>query len=479
MKLTFLIPPPLDDKPPAERIFGCNYGIYHQPNIFILYQATLCQKNHHQVLIKDCVVEKLNKQELIQFLKKDAAEVYLFYAVYLSRKTDLLARDLIKKVLPQALFIFSGTEPTTHPQDFVDEKSFVIRGETEETLIPLLAAIKTKTSLKKIRGLSYLKEKRVFQNPSRPPVENLDRLPFPNRKLLPQNLNYYNPKLTKTPFTTILTSRGCSYRCSFCVPHSLDFAREIEFKNTFAKKPPVRLRSAGNVIEEFRQIAREGYRAVSIIDDQFLWDKQRIIKICEGIAPFKLEWSCLARANFLTDEELIRSLKKAGCAYIDLGIESFDQKILDDIQKDILVEDFFRAVKLLKKYDIPVELNILIGSSPLETKETIELTVKKTISLDPDYVLFSLCTPFPGTEFYKKAKAQGWMTTADYVPIDPMKETIISYPHLPKELMEKMLRASYLKFYFRPAYLVKRVLKIKSPGDFINKIKTGLKLIRN
>jgi len=479
MKVTFLIPPSLDGKPVAERIFGCNYGIYTQQNIFILYPATVLKEKGYDVCVKDCPIEKVNKEEFIRYIKKDNSDVYVFYTVFLSKTTDIAARNVINKIKGNSKFIFMGTEPTCNPADFVTDSSIVVRGEPEDTIEELCRVIHLNGDLSAVKGISYMKDGRVIDNEKRPLIDNLDLLPFPERSLL-KAANYHNPKLGLTPFTTMISSRGCAYSCYYCVPNSLDFARELEFKkhDPMVRKPPVRMRSAKNVVEEIRLLHRQGFRSISFLDDQFIWNNRRIVEICDGIKDLRLEWSCLARADHLEDESMIKAMAEAGCKYIDIGIESFNQEILDYIKKGLKVESVYRAVKLLKKYGVETELNILIGSCPLETKDTIRYTIEESMKLDVDYTLFSICTPFPHTTFNEIAKKNKWMVTEDYVPIDPIRQSLISYPHLTKDEMEEIIRKAYLKFYFRPLYILRRLRRVRGVRDFLNKFKTAMILLR-
>lgn len=480
MNITFLTPPPLDGKPAAERIFGCNYGIYMQQNIFILYPATVLKNKGHDIKVFDCPIEGIDEQGLENFLKKDDSDVYAFYTVFLSKKTDLIARDMIRRLKPEARYIYMGTEPTVSANDFVADDSFVIRGEPELTISELVEGVNGIRVLDDIPGITFASGGGVKDNLSGDVIRNLDDLPFPDRSLLKQ-ADYNNPKLSRRPFTTIISSRGCSYRCYYCVPNSLDFAREIEFKrfDPAKKKPPVRMRSAGNVIEEIKMLHLRGFKSISFIDDQFVWNPKRVIDICEGIKDFDIEWSCLARADHLLNEDVIRAMAEAGCKYIDMGVESFNQGILDYVHKDIRVDDVYKAVELLKKHRIEPELNVLIGSCPLETKETVEHTISETMKLDVDYVLFSICTPFPHTTFHEIAKKSGWMIVDEYVPIDPIRESLISYPHLTKDEMERIIKRAYRRFYFRPQYILKRLRRLSGIRDFINKSKAAISILRN
>lgn len=479
MKITFLVPPSLDGKPPAERIFGCNYGIYTQQNIFMLYPATVLIKAGHDVFVKDCPIEKIDRNTFIQYIRNDNSDVYVFYTVFLSQKTDLEAKKIIHELKDNAKCIFIGTEPTVNPQKFTGNNSFVVRGEPEITIRELVDAIHTHAEFDTVRGISYSRNGETVDTAQRELIDNLDNLPFPDRSLL-KPVNYHNPKLSATPFTTMISSRGCAYRCYYCVPNSLDFAREIEFKKNRDqfRKPPVRMRSAQNIIEEITMLYNQGFKSISFLDDQFVWSEKRILDICHGIRGLHLEWSCLARADHLENEALIEAMAEAGCRYIDIGIESFKQEILDYIKKDLKAESIYRAVELLNKYGIEAELNILIGSCPLETRETIEYTIQETLKLDVAYVLFSICTPFPHTVFHERAKKNKWMVTKEYVPIDPIKESLISYSHLSKKEMENIVRRAYFKFYFRPAYILKRMKKIKSFEDFKNKFRAARSILR-
>jgi radical SAM superfamily enzyme YgiQ (UPF0313 family) len=304
----------------------------------------------------------------------------------------------------------------------------------------------------------------------RPLIKDLDKLPFPARHLLKKEI-YYNPKLPQKPFTVMQTSRNCPYRCIFCVPNALSFAVELEYKRyNEDKKPPIRLRSAESVIKEFKELSDQGYKSVSIIDDQFLWDKKRTLEICQGIKDLGIEWGCLARADHL-DEETIKALSEANCRYVDMGVESFKQEILDDIKKDLKVEKIYEAVKLLKKYNILTKINLILGSSSLQTKRDIREDIRKAKSLDVDAVMFSIATPFPGTEFYKRAKENNWFIKGEYFPESVQMKAIISYPGLCYKELNYLIKFANLSFYLSPKFIKKNIKHIFNFRYFLNVLK--------
>jgi radical SAM superfamily enzyme YgiQ (UPF0313 family) len=275
-----------------------------------------------------------------------------------------------------------------------------------------------------------------------------------------------------------MTSRGCAYRCLFCVPNSISFAREIEYmKYNNGKKPPVKIASAQRVIEEFETIKRQGFNSVMIVDDQFLWRSNRTLDICRGIKGLGMEWGCLSRANFLTNEEVVKALADAGCVSIDIGVENLNQKVLDYIQKDLKVEDVYESVRVLNKYGIEPKLNIMFGTTPHETAQDIKNTVEKLKGLDVNTIMFSIATPFKGTRFYDLCKEKCYLID-ESDEINPLGKSIISYPSISSEELEKLERYAYRSFYMRPKIIISRIKSYRGIRDFINDIKIAINLFK-
>lgn len=462
MQITFIDPPNFLEKKPIERVFGCTYSLYPIPNIFSLSNAALLEREGFKVNYIDMANERWGLPRFRAFFKSDQSSAYVFYSVNLSLQPDLLAFEFLRESRPDAYVIFSGPAPTYFARNFLkDKNTFVVRGETEFTLLELMRNLRDGVDLKRISGISFLEDGENVDNPDRYPLENPDILPYPARHLLKKGL-YYNPKLPKRPFTALQTSRNCPYRCIFCVPNSYNFARELEYRHYHNTKPPVRIRSAENVIEEFNLLQKDGYRSVSIIDDQFLWDDARTIKICEGIRDLGIKWGCLARADRISDNVAMH-LAGAGCRYVDIGIESFNQAVLDDVKKDLKIEKAYDAISILKKHKLIVKINLLLGVSPLQNRHIIKEDMRKAKELDVDAAMFSLATPFPGTEFYQRAKEKGWFAKDGYYPASVQIKGIISYPGLSYKDLERMVKTANLSFYFSPRFLIKNLKQIFHP----------------
>ena len=464
MIITFIVPPPLDGELPAERTAGCTRLVYPMPNIYELIVAAILEKNH-DLRYHDFVLEKENEQDMEQFLANDNSECYMIWCVNLSLETDLKAIRHILKYRPEARIVAMGPGVTYYTEKLlIDERVIVVRGEPEFTVQELVEGFSNKTDLDTIKGLSFLKNGNISDTPTRELIKDLDSLPFPARHFI-EKYSYTNPKLKKHPYTTILTSRNCPYKCIYCVPSSLTFAREIEFKNVNNRKPPISYRSVENIIEELDMLAAKGYRAITFIDDNFITTTKRLRPICEHVKKLGLSWGCQARADAV-NEEVAQILSDTGCGFIDLGVESFNDEILKYIKKGITSEQIYEGIGWLKKYKVPVKLNILIGTSPLETKETIKDTLRKAKALKVSQVMFNIVSPFPGTEFYHLARENGWIEGGEYVPTDVQHHSILNYPNLSGREMEKMLFRNNMLFFMRPSFILSNIGRFESFTDF-------------
>jgi len=474
MKISY-IEPIGQDKKQAERIFGCSYTNYSFPNIYILIILALLEKKYQVHYNQDFLYFK-NDNSFRDFISSDKSDIYLIFSVNLSMEADIAFAKRIQGIEKNKIIIFLGPAPTFFTDKFIINKNtYVVRGEPDFTAVDLIDSIANKKPLKDVEGISYFdsEQKKIVHNKARDIIDNIDTLPFPARHLIKRN-KFYNPKLGLKPCTVMLTSRGCPHRCIYCVPCALSFCRELEFKKTNKTKPPVRIRSASNIIEEFKLLKKQGYKSITIIDDQFVLGKERILEICNGIKDLNLAWGCLSRSDHL-DEDIVKALKEAGCKYVDIGVESFVQEILNYTKKDETVEKLIEGINLLKKHKIFVKLNILLGASPLETKETIKITLEKIKEINPNQVMFNVCSPFPGTEFYSIAKEQNWIVGGDYAPVDVARSANINYPHLSGKELQDIVHKANLHFFLSPKFIFRNIIRLKNPVYIFEAIKANLK----
>lgn len=463
MKVCFLIPPEPLAATPAERSAGCTRVVYPMPNLYELTVAALVESKGYAV---DYVDLAASGGDLREFVGSSDADVFMIWTVNLSRAADFAARDAILELRPDAKVVFLGPGATFFPNLYLtDERVVIARGEPEMTVVELLDSWNAGADWRGLDGLILLADGKMQRNRARKLMTDLDALPFAARHLL-KGREFHNPKLKKGPYTTMLTSRNCPFHCIYCVPSSLTFARELDFRADNGRKPPISFRSPESIERELDQLAAEGYRAIGFVDDNFIWNEERTAALCKALRKHGFVWGCQARADAIT-EPIAKMLGESGCTYVDLGVESFNDEILKFIHKGVDSKRIFEAIALLKKYNVPVKLNILIGTSPLETKETLRETLHTAQSLKVDQVMFNIVSPFPGTEFYAMAKENGWIRGGEYEPTNVQRESILSYPHLTAEEMEKALFDFNLRYFLSPRIVWKHMRRFRSFGEFV------------
>ena len=471
MNTCFLVPPVVVGKHPAERSSGCTRVVYATPNIYELTLAACVEEAGHKVNYVDCINHNISLHQLIENEKKASTDVYLIWTVNLSVDNDIEIARRLHEIKTKAYVVFVGPGASYFYQKcHVDEQTIVVHGEPELTVIELLAKLEKGEDWHEIAGVSFIKEGGHHRNKPRELMKDLDALPVPARHLV-SGIDYRNPKLKVTPYTTMVTSRNCPFRCIYCVPSSLTFARELEYREYNHRKPPISFRSEEKVAEELSLLRKQGFRAIGFMDDNFIWNEKRTEAICRSLKENGFVWGCQARVDAIT-ENIARMLSESGCRYVDLGVESFDDEILKYVHKGITSEQIYNAIGLLQKYKVPVKLNILIGTSPLETKQTIRDTIRKAKKLKVDQLMINIVSPFPGTEFYKMAIENGWIKNNEYVPTDVQRESILNYPHLSSEDMEKLLFRSNLSYFLSPRFVFSQIRKFRSLSDFTHALRS-------
>ena len=280
-------------------------------------------------------------------------------------------------------------------------------------------------------------------------VRDLDELPFPAYDLLSID-KYYSPQTSQKPFVSMMTSRGCPYRCIFCDAHAV-FERKYRFQ------------SPERTVEEIKYLVKDfKIRELLIKDSEFTINKERVYKLCELLSKNKLNvrWSCNVRVDSL-DEKLVQAMKNAGCRLMQFGVESGDQAILDKLKKRITIDEIRRAFKLAHAAGIRTQANFMFGH-PGETREAAFKTIEMGKNLNPDYAAFNFMIPFPGTELYSQATENNWFLDGS----DPwdfrIDKCVMNASEMSTEELEQMQKLAYRSFYFRPAYMMKRFLTVSA-----------------
>lgn len=462
--------------PPAENtILGNNPAIIdeergYNPPLGLLYVAAYLQKNSsHEVEVIDSQVEELSYSELAEKMRKSTPELVGITTMSFTLVDVLETARLVKKVSTDIPVVLGGVHPYIYPKETISfpEVDYLVLGEGEIAFTELLNNFGRTEKLKSTKGLVFHDDGEIINTGPAPPIENLDSLPFPARSLTDYQ-KYSSLVAKRSPITTMITSRGCPYRCTFCSrPH-------------IGKK--FRARSSVNVVDEMEQCTKLGIREFLIYDDTFTIDRQRVIDICEEILRRKLDigWDIRARVDSV-DRKLLEKLAGAHCERIHFGVEAGTDKTLKVLGKGITIEDVKSAFRWTREAGIPTLAYFMIGS-PGETREDILTSMRLARELNPDFVHITITTPFPATELYRQGLEEGvwkedfWRSFA----VRPGKNFRPLYweKELSEEELWKLLKYAYKNFYNRPVYVMRQLMKIKSWSELKRKLRAGLKVFR-
>ena len=326
-------------------------------------------------------------------------------------------------------------------------------GEGEYTMLELCQYLEGKRqSLSEIKGLCLKEGQNVIRTLPRPFIQDLDSIPFPARDLV--DLNLYQPhafNYRRGPTATIITSRGCPFRCTFC-------ASKLTLGGSF------RARGPENVLEEIRfLVTRHKVRHILIQDDTFTFDVERAKKICRMLMKekFKIEWFAFSQVSKV-DEELFYLMKQAGCYCVGFGIESADEDVLKNMRKSNTVKSSRFAVESAKKYGLKTQAYFIFGSKG-DTRAAIEKTIRFACRLSPTIAFFNKLVPYPGTEIfndYFKEQTNSDIDWKEFVPYGV--SAVSSTESLSKRDLELFAFKANLLFYCRPKQLLAIIAKIRT-----------------
>lgn len=427
------------------------------PPADLMYLAAVAEKQGFEAKIADYSQSGDYEADLREF-KPD------YLVVNIATPTlehDLDAVKKAKEICPNITTVAKGAAFLTLGEKIVSEHNeldFGILGEAENTLKDILDN-KPKNN---ILGIYYKENDEVKFTGKRPFIEDLESLPFPARHLVNNNI-YRRPDNNKVQ-ATIKVSRGCPFHCFFCLATPVSGAK-------------VRRRSPENIVAEIRECV-EKYNIKNFLfwSDIFNIDKDWTMKLCQAIidSGLKITWSANTRAD-TADYEMAKMMYKSGCRLVSIGVESGSQYMLEKMGKKITLNDVRRTVKVFKKAKIRIYNYFVIGL-PWETEETVEETIKFAIELNSDFISFYTATPLPGSRFYDYALEHNLFDK------ETSFENAYYYPavnthNLTRERVFELHKAAVKRFYLRPLYILKMLLRIRSFEEVKNYFTAGMNVL--
>ena len=463
--------------PPSENeIIGNNPAFIEEergynPPLGLLYIAGYLEKfTQYSVEVLDAQVEEVSYQEIEGIIREKQPDVVGITAMTLTLVDVLKTIKVIKSVNRNIKVVLGGPHVYIFPNETINLKGvdYLVLGEGEAIFKDLLDCMDDYKKLKSIRGLVFKENGKIVNTGPRQLIEDLDKLPFPARHLVPYK-KYSSLVLGKRPITTTFTSRGCPYKCTFCArPH-------------LGKK--FRARSARNVVDEIEECTKMGIYGFLVYDDTFTVKRDRVFEVCDELRKRKLdvEWDIRARVDTV-DEQLLKRLKMAGCRGIHYGVEAGTEKILKILNKKITISRTKEIFSLTKKSKISTLGYFMIGN-PGETREDIFETIRLMKELDPNYVHITILTPFPATEIYFDGLKSGVIERDCWKAFSKNPIPGFIPPHwgefFTKDELVELLALAYRDFYARPGYIMKNLAKTRSFKELKRKIRAGVKVLKS
>jgi anaerobic magnesium-protoporphyrin IX monomethyl ester cyclase len=408
-------------EPPFYRLYKDSYSLDRYPLSLGYLGGEIRKKTNWEVLVYNadfCVDSEMMKTSYVAGLGfknylnnlndisgkiwneiESAIANYNPTAVGISVKTQnfvsaLTVAKLVKRINRQILVIMGGPHPSMVGAELLNYPDIDISviGEGEITITELVDAIGSQGELADINGIIYRKNGQVITNTPREVINDLDSLCFPS-EYAPEILKDYN-KYPISAFRNIFTIRGCPYDCFFCGS-----------RNIWSTK--IRFRSPENIVKEIKSLQNIGLKSIRFDDDTFGVTKKHMHDLCNALIQHcpTLKWECEMPVQ-LINEQNIGIMKSAGCNHIQVGIESGNNDILRAIRKNISIEEALKACKLIKKYGIRLDVFFIVGF-PQETEDTLQDTITAMNNINSDLIVYSIFTPYPGTEAFELCKSYG------------------------------------------------------------------------
>ena len=420
------------------------------PPLGVLYLGAALKEAGYEVSVLDAAVKGWYYDKTEEWIKKENPDVLGISALTTNFTHGMEIAKRAKTESPETKIVVGGYHATFMAEETLGEFPFVdvvIRNEGEETLLDVLAAFKNKKKMNKIDGISYIHKKKIVHNPKRKIIKDIDKISIPDRSLVEDD--YANTlagvSFTTGKFTTIITSRGCPFRCTFCCCTA--------FRGNMTS-----FRSPENVVDEIEQLIEHGYEDIGIIDDSFTLIRKRAEKLCELIKRrhLKFHWWCGSRVDSAS-YTIFSKMKEAGCEAVFFGLENANQRILDYYNKRITPQQSVKAVKAAKKAKLNATGTFIVGA-PIETKAEVMNTLKFAKNLGMDGVGIGPLWAYPGTQIWNEIVIKNpelhkyWKTG-----FTPVEAGMCEYS---QEWLENAIGKTIKEFYLNPLYIARESIRV-------------------
>ncbi|MBF0353660.1 MAG: B12-binding domain-containing radical SAM protein [Alphaproteobacteria bacterium] len=452
------------------------------PPLGALYVLSYAEKRApgHSYFFLDCVGERMGHAALERRLEEIRPDLVGITSFTISLVDVCKAAQAARRVSPQAHICLGGHHPIAFPLSAAKLPQFdsIVVGEGEVAFTQLINALDRGEDYTNVQGLytnasidkfksEPFHDNRFLARVCVPPayIEDVDALEPLNREHI-RHLKYRNILGVTDDLATILSSRGCPYRCTFCdVPYKRYRPRSVEL-----------------VLDEVETCQSQGYKEFRFYDDLFNINEAKILEFCDAIERrgLKFVWDFRGRVNGVTYESLRRA-KAAGLRLISFGVETGSDEGLRLLKKATTTEKVGNAFKWCRELGILTVADFIIGLPFEKTATDVKRNIDFLIRLDPDYAQISILTLYPNTELYDQAVEQGMIKPGRWEAwaANPTPNFLVDHWEESFDLatLVKLQKSAYRRFYFRPRYILRSLLQTRSVYELGSKALGALKLL--
>jgi anaerobic magnesium-protoporphyrin IX monomethyl ester cyclase len=459
-----------------------DYGYF--PPLGALYVLSYAKKKYpeHEYYFIDSVGEELSYPKLEERILELKPDIIGITSFTVSLIDVVMTAETVRKVMPDSHICLGGHHATAFPYEASQLKQFdsIVVGEGEYAFAELIDCIANNKDFTKILGVynresilahveSQFKDRRFLNHLTVPPafVENVDDIPAPDRSYI-QHINYSSIVGLTGKLATMITTRGCPYKCTFC---------DVPYKT-------YRQRNLDLVMDEIEDCIRLGYKEFHFYDDLFNITPQKIIDFCMALERrnINIVWDFRGRVNGVTKESLVYA-KKVGIRMISFGVETGSDLGLKTLRKGSNIAQVERVFEWCRELGIKTIANYMIGLPHEKSPQDVRDNVDFLIRLNPDYSQFNILSLYPHTEVHRDAMKIGLAEAGKWekFSLDPLNYKF-KVEHWTQYMTEKELidlqRESYRRFYFRPKYIWNSLKKTTTAHEFKSKVKGALRLLK-
>lgn len=413
----------------------------------LAYVAALLEREQLQVEVFDGVALNVATETFVERCAAYRPSLILMEATTPTIGHDLaLCRTLKERT--RATIALAGAHPTTFAEQLLRENpqvDWVLKGEYDLNALEAIRAHQAggpqldrrldqvKGLVRAVAGQGGARELRV--GPKGEPIHDLDALPFPARHLFPTRQAptmwpYWDGFCQRRPAVQLHSSRGCPFRCTFCLWISVIY-----------EQGPYRTFSAKRIVDEMEQVvAQYGAREIYLDDDIFTVQEAHVLGLCDEIRARGLQvaWSVMGDAMRVT-EKAVAAMAGAGCIGMKFGLESANPEVLKKLRKPVKPDRVKEVVRWCNARGIKSHATITFGLEA-DTPQTMEETLQYACELPVDSVQFSVTTPFPGTEHHARASAAGLIVATGWDQYDGAASSVLRFPEMNADQVAEFAR---------------------------------------